>query len=57
MSARNQAQYEDDQRYYRSKGGSDDEEGLERRDALSERDGCNRPGSNEDQQIGTEKLG
>jgi hypothetical protein len=48
----NPAEQKDDQRNCRSKCESDDEESLERSDALSERDGRNGPGSNEDQQIG-----
>ena len=56
VCAGNSAEQKDDKRNRRPKCESDDEEILERSDALSSRDGCNRSWSDEDEKVGAQKL-
>ncbi len=49
---RNSAKEKDDKRNRRSKRESDDEEGLERSNALGKGDGGNGSGSNENEHVG-----
>jgi hypothetical protein len=56
VGAGNPAEQKDDKSNRRSKCESDDEESLDRSNALSERESCNGPGSDKDEKVGSKKL-